>query len=149
MAATHDRSTGRRDALLLLVVQHDTAAMPRDNGWVTPCLHCRSTLAITGTGAPLGATTLEHIVPRSWFRRPAARELTARVGSPDDMGNLALACARCNQQKGKSHDADGPASERAREVIAALLDARAARLPEAILLPRPAQQRLKPLPARD
>ena len=133
-----DRSTGRRDALLLLVVQHDTAAMARDDGWVTPCLHCRSTLAVTRTGAPLGATTLEHIVPRSWFRQRSARVLVERVGAPDDVRNLALACARCNQQKGKSHDADGPSSERAREVITALLDARAARLPtDGVTLPPP------------
>jgi 5-methylcytosine-specific restriction endonuclease McrA len=133
-----DRSTGRRDALLLLVVQHDTAAMARDDGWVTPCLHCRSTLAVTATGAPLGATTLEHILPRSWFRQRSARVLVERVGAPDDVRNLALACARCNQQKGKSHDADGPSSERAREVITALLDARAARLPTGgVTLPPP------------
>ena len=125
----HDRSTSHRDTLLLLTVQSDTQALRREDGWVTPCLHCRSTLAITGTGAPLGATTLEHIVPRSWFRRTAARDLVARVGAQDDVRNLALACARCNQQKGTSHDADGPASARAREVISALIDARRARMP--------------------
>lgn len=125
----HDRSVSRRDALLLLAVEHDTQAMHRDDGWVTPCLHCRSTLAVSGTGAPRGATTLEHIVPRSWFRLRSARDLTSRLDGQDDVRNLALACARCNQQKGRSHDADGPGNPRAREVVAALLDARAARLP--------------------
>jgi 5-methylcytosine-specific restriction endonuclease McrA len=125
----HDRSMSRRDALLLLTVEHDTHAMARSDGWVAPCLHCRSTLAITSTGAPLGATTLEHIVPRGWFRLRAARPFVERVGTQDDVRNLALACARCNQQKGLSHDAEGPSSERAREVVSALLDARAARLP--------------------
>lgn len=125
----HDRTTTRRDALLLLAVQADTHAMARADGWVTPCLHCRSTLAVTWSGAPLGATTLEHIVPRSWFRRKAARPLVERVGHADDVRNLALACARCNQQKGRRHDADGPTSDRARDVITSLLDRRQSRLP--------------------
>ncbi len=125
----HDRSASRRDALLVMTVEADTEALRRENGWVAPCLHCRSTLAITAAGLPLGATTLEHIVPRSWFRLRAARPLVERVGTQDAVSNLALACARCNQQKGMSHDAAGPASERAREVISTLLDARAARLP--------------------
>ncbi len=124
-----NRSTVHRDALLLRVMETDTQAMRREDGWVAPCLHCRSTLAVTLSGVPLGAATLEHIVPRSWFRRTAARPLVERVGGQDDVRNLAVACARCNQQKGTSHDADGPTSARAREVIAALLDARAARLP--------------------
>ena len=124
-----DRSTFRRDALLLRVMETDILAVPRDAGWVAPCIHCRSTLAITGLGEPLGGTTLEHIVPRSWFRRRAARDLAERVGSVDDLRNLALACARCNQQKGMSHDADGPTSDRARAVITSLLDVRLARMP--------------------
>jgi 5-methylcytosine-specific restriction endonuclease McrA len=124
-----NRSVVHRDALLLRVMETDMLAMRRDAGWVAPCLHCRTTLAVSGTGAPLGATTLEHIVPRSWFRRRVARPLVARVGTPDDLRNLAAACARCNQQKGMSHDADGPTSERAREVVAALLDTRLRRIP--------------------
>lgn len=125
----HDRSTSHRDALLLRVMETDTQAMRREDGWVAPCLHCRSTLAVSASGAPLGATTLEHIVPRSWFRRSAARDLVTRVGAQDDVRNLALACARCNQRKGTTHDADGPTSARAREVISALIDARRARMP--------------------
>lgn len=124
-----DRSTVHRDALLLRVMETDTLAMRREDGWVAPCLHCRTTLAVTGAGAPLGGATLEHIVPRSWFRRRVARPLVERVGAADDIRNLAVACARCNQQKGMSHDADGPTSERAREVITALLDTRLARIP--------------------
>ena len=110
-------------------METDTLAMRREDGWVAPCIHCRSTLAVTATGAPRGGATLEHIVPLSWFRLRAARPPVERVSAADDLRNLAVACARCNQQKGKSHDADGPGSERAREVIGALLDARRARIP--------------------
>lgn len=123
------RTTAHRDALLLRVMETDTLAMRREDGWVAACLHCRSTLAIGLDGSPRGAATLEHIVPRSWFRRRAARDLVERVRTPDDLRNLAVACARCNQQKGMSHDADGPTSERAREVVSALLDTRRGRIP--------------------
>lgn len=125
------RTSSQRNALLLRVMETDLQAMRRADGWVAPCLHCRSTLAVGHDGEPRGATTLEHIVPRSWFRRRAAQPLVARVTAADDLRNLAVACARCNQQKGKSHDADGPTSERAREVVSALLETRLARIPPA------------------
>lgn len=119
----------RLQRLFLLVVGTDTRAERDPAGlWTAPCLHCQSQLAVDAQGRPLGATTLEHIVPRSWFGRPAARPLVARVGEADAAANLALACARCNQRKGKTHDADGPSSPRARDVVANLLDRRAARL---------------------
>lgn len=115
--------------LLRLVADTDTRAVRGEDGtWVVPCLHCQSKLALSSSGAPLGPATLEHIVPRAWFGKTAARELVTRVGDAEAPANLAIACARCNQQKGKSHDADGPSSSRAREVVAALLDTRADRL---------------------
>lgn len=124
------RTVAHRNALLLRVMETDTLAMRREDGWVVPCLHCRSTLAVSLDGEPRGAATLEHIVPRSWFRRRAARELVEQVRTPEDLRNLAVACARCNHEKGMRHDADGPASERAREVVTRLLDARRRRIPD-------------------
>ena len=113
---------------MLRAVETDArASRLADGAWVVPCLHCQSKLAVSAHGEAHGATTLEHIVPRSWFGRGAARDLVARVGEPDAARNLAAACARCNQQKGKTHDADGPSSARAREVVIQLLDRRAER----------------------
>ena len=120
---------GRR--LLLRAVETDALAVRLDDGdWVVPCLHCQSKLAVSARGEAHGPATLEHIVPRSWFGRAAARALVARVGEPDAARNLAAACARCNQQKGKTHDADGPSAPRAREVVTQLLDRRAQRFLE-------------------
>jgi hypothetical protein len=78
----------------------------------------------------IGHASLEHIVPRSWFDKRAAATLVARVGAPDDPRNLAVACAPCNQQKGRTHDARGPADLRAIEVITASLERRLARYRE-------------------
>jgi len=114
--------------LLLRAVVTDTRAVQQPDGsWLVPCLHCQSKLAVNHAGEPHGAATLEHIVPRSWFSRGGAAPLVARVGTAEAALNLAAACARCNQQKGKTHDADGPSSARAREVVAHLLDRRAER----------------------
>jgi 5-methylcytosine-specific restriction endonuclease McrA len=95
----------------------------------TRCLHCRAHLSISQDGQPLGAATLEHIVARSWFGHRAAADLTRGLTGPDDPRNLALACARCNQQKGRTHDAAGPSDPRAYEIVATLLARRRARHP--------------------
>lgn len=116
-----------RRLLLQAVITDGRAERQADGSWLVPCLHCQSRLAVSGRGEPHGAATLEHIVPRSWFGKGAARALVDRVGDPEAPLNLAAACARCNQQKGKTHDADGPANPRAREVVAQLLDRRARR----------------------
>ncbi|AXK72501.1 HNH endonuclease [Lysobacter sp. TY2-98] len=96
--------------------------------WSTRCLHCRTRLQVAVDGAALGASSLEHVVPQAWFGKRAAAGLTARVGNaPDDARNLAVACVRCNQDKGKGPDARGPADARAHDVVASLLDTRLAR----------------------
>jgi hypothetical protein len=68
------------------------------------------------------------VVPQAWFGKRAAATLVAQVcGDRDDARNLAIACAGCNHGKGMSHDARGPGDERARAVIAGLLQRRLAR----------------------
>lgn len=67
-------------------------------GWVGKCIHCRSAITVDTEGEPIGAATIEHIVPKNH-------------GGTDDVDNLALACARCNSLKGVRHDnrrADDP-----------------------------------------
>ncbi len=117
----------RLQRLLLEVATTDTHAIFDTQGWRSKCLHCKTPVGLTPDGTPWPGTTLEHIVPRSWFKRPAARVLTRAFVSPDDLRNLALACARCNHGKGRRIDVAGPANARALDVVVALLAARAAR----------------------
>lgn len=113
--------------LLRLAAATDREARLADGTWQTRCLHCRAHLSISLQGDPLGSATLEHIVPRSWFGRRGSEELVAGLTGPSDARNLALACARCNQQKGRGPDAAGPGDARAREIVRSLLDRRAER----------------------
>ena len=83
--------------------------------WVGKCIHCNADLVVRDDGTPVGRATVEHIVPR-------------RRGGTDDPENLALACARCNYQKGYRHDASRRPSARALEIEAALLQRRRDRL---------------------
>lgn len=116
--------------LLRLAAATDREARIIGDTWQTRCLHCRAHLSITAVGEPLGTTTLEHIVPRSWFGRRGSDALVAGLDGPSDPRNLGLACARCNQQKGRGPDAAGPGDARAREIVRALLDRRLERYRE-------------------
>lgn len=107
--------------LLRDAVESDALAERRDNLWIVPCLHCGSKLTLDRSGEPLSHATLEHIVPKSWFGKRAAADLTERVGAPDDPRNLAIACLRCNNQKGLGPDKDGPSNDRALQIVATLL----------------------------
>ena len=115
--------------LFLTALRTDALARTEaDGAWSTRCLHCRTRLHVAADGAPQGHASLEHVVPSAWFGKRAAAPLTAQVGSaPDDARNLAVACARCNQDKGKGPDARGPADARAFEVVAGLLGRRLTR----------------------
>lgn len=113
--------------LLLLAVRTDAWAVRIEEGWETRCLHCRARVTVGTNGNPDVRTTLEHIVPRSWFDRRAAAGFIEGLTGPDDPQNLALACRRCNHGKGSSIDAGGPSDARSREVVAALLATRSER----------------------
>jgi 5-methylcytosine-specific restriction endonuclease McrA len=114
--------------LFLRAVTTDAEGREQDGRWDTRCLHCRTRLQVAIDGEPLGAASLEHVVPRAWFGKRAAAALIERVGgAPDDARNLAIACSRCNHDKGKGPDARGPSDRRAFEVVEALLDNRLAR----------------------
>jgi 5-methylcytosine-specific restriction endonuclease McrA len=75
--------------------------------WVGRCIHCNARLVIDSDGETGALATIEHIVPRS-------------QGGTDAPENLAMACARCNHEKGRRHDARGARDARAAEVLAKL-----------------------------
>ena len=112
----------------LLAVKTDAEASLTDKVWDTRCLHCRARLQVRNDGQAMGHSTLEHVIPQSWFGERAAKTLCFQGGDDaNDPRNLALACTRCNHDKGKGHDARGPNDIRAVEVISALLERRNAR----------------------
>jgi 5-methylcytosine-specific restriction endonuclease McrA len=118
--------------LLVLAAETDTLCESTAVGLRTRCLHCRTWLYLSEDGATIGAVTLEHIIPRSWFERPRIVKalfqgsLIEAPGHANDARNLALACERCNQAKGRGHDRK-PADARAQEVVRTLWQTRAAR----------------------
>jgi 5-methylcytosine-specific restriction endonuclease McrA len=109
-----------------------TQSIPDHAAWRTRCLHCRTWLYLAADGQSISNLTIEHIVPQSWFAR---RAIIARLALPftdaNDLRNLALACARCNHDKGKGHDTK-PSDERAQTVVLQLVQTRLQRyrLPE-------------------
>jgi 5-methylcytosine-specific restriction endonuclease McrA len=101
-------------ARLKELVARTDARFRLDRGWwVGPCIFCGGRLAFdpaTGDGA-----TLEHIRPRS-------------DGGTDDLANLALAHARCNNEKGRRTDSKRRRQrdpERYERIVAQLLAQRA------------------------
>lgn len=75
--------------------------------WQGKCIHCQSPLWVDAKGRPGPGVTLEHIVPTS-------------LGGGNGCDNLALACARCNQQKGSRLDVLGLHHPRLRAVVETL-----------------------------
>jgi 5-methylcytosine-specific restriction endonuclease McrA len=82
---------------------------------VGKCIFCQTKLCLTLEGDPIGATTLEHIIPRS-------------RGGTNDPENLVIACFSCNNEKGRRHDSKKNPSERAQEIITMLQERRSKRL---------------------
>jgi len=85
----------------------------RQLGWCGKCIHCGTRLYVTVEGST--TATIEHIQP------------LCDGGDPHDPRNLALACSRCNNEKGVRHDMHAGKGGRADEVIAQLQAKRAER----------------------
>lgn len=88
------------------MVLTDSTFGANEHGYVGRCIYCNTHLCVTVLGET--DATLEHISP------------LCAGGSPDDPRNLALACKRCNNEKGTRHDRRAGRGGRADEVIAAL-----------------------------
>jgi len=74
--------------------------------WRGKCIHCNAGILVHSDGAT--TATIEHINPQ------------CNGGDKFDPHNLALACVRCNNEKGIRHDKHAGEGGRADEVIAAL-----------------------------
>ena len=99
----------RRHLLLLAAAVTDQTfariVLGGNTVWMGKCIHCNTKLVVSDDGRRLGEATLEHVIPDA-------------KGGTNDIRNLAVACARCNREKGTRHDHhDG---ERANEVLEAL-----------------------------
>ena len=79
------------------------------------CIHCQKKLALRADGTPINGATLEHIVPKNH-------------GGTDELENLAIACARCNSEKGLRHDHKRANDPKLQEVIERLQERRRKRL---------------------
>ena len=101
--------------LLAAAVTDSTFAQTTLDGktvWVGKCIHCNSKLVVDDKGRAMGEATLEHVWPET-------------QGGTNEVANLAVACARCNREKGSRHDHRG--GQRLEEVVALLRTRRAER----------------------
>ena len=80
--------------------------------WVGKCIHCNTKLAVADDGRSMGEATLEHVWPQT-------------QGGTNDLTNLAVACNRCNREKGTRHD--HTRTQRLEEIVAELQAKRMAR----------------------
>lgn len=122
-----------RHVLMLALVAVDAtfeqAHAARDGAhrvvWQGKCIHCRAALIVDPQRPNASVATVEHIVPQA-------------LGGRHSPENLALACARCNNQKGTRIDPLGLAHPRLQAVVQRLQTERLKRLrhpPREILLP--------------
>lgn len=79
------------------------------------CIHCRSQHALLLDGTPVSGATLEHIVPQCH-------------GGTNDLSNIAVACTRCNSEKGIRHDRKRWSDPKLQALVAALQGRRAAQM---------------------
>ena len=97
----------KRKKLLAIIATDRTFERVEARGeavWAGKCIHCNRKLVVTLDGDPVNRVTIEHIVPRNH-------------GGTDELDNLALACAGCNQEKGVRHDHKRNDDPRLRAVI--------------------------------
>lgn len=99
----------RRHLLLLAAAVTDStferATLDGRRVWIGKCVHCSSKLVVADDGRSLGEATLEHVWPEA-------------QGGTNAVENLAVACARCNREKGTRHDHRG--GQRLEQVVAVL-----------------------------
>lgn len=111
---------GRRSRALLLWIAatditFDLIKLRDGRGLCGKCIHCGSRHTLLLDGTPVSDATIEHIVPR-------------HHGGTDELANLAIACVRCNGEKGIRHDARPRLDARLQALIAQLQMRRAERL---------------------
>lgn len=103
----------RRHLLLLAAAVTDKTfertALDDRTVWVGKCIHCNTRLVLADDGRSLGEATLEHVWPET-------------QGGTNDVENLAVACARCNREKGRRHDHKG--GEKLASIVAVLRERR-------------------------
>lgn len=107
-------SASKRRRVLAIVATDSTFQRAEWRGqevWQGRCLHCNAHLLVGLDGEPISRATIEHIVPRAH-------------GGTEELENLALACARCNEGKGRRHDPRYNTDARAQELVARLLERR-------------------------
>jgi len=104
------RNLTRRQILAIVATDSTFERVEARGGeaWLGKCLHCNAHLYVALDGSPISRATIEHIVPQS-------------AGGTDALENLALACSRCNHQKGRRHDPKGLSNARTAEVVDQLL----------------------------
>jgi 5-methylcytosine-specific restriction endonuclease McrA len=94
--------------------------------WVGRCIHCNARVVVNDSGETLA--TIEHIFPRTH-------------GGTDDVENLALACRRCNGEKGVRHDNRHKNDPKFIEIVEALRAKKAARTRKPAIEPPPSPWR--------
>jgi hypothetical protein len=108
----------RKHLLILGIVATDkTFSATQLDGvraWIGKCIHCTAKLVVSAEGKPMGVATIEHIWPQN-------------LGGTDALENLALACDRCNREKGQRHDHKGKRDPRLLEIVERLRARRAER----------------------
>jgi 5-methylcytosine-specific restriction endonuclease McrA len=94
--------------------------------WVGRCIHCNAHVVVNDSGETLA--TIEHIFPRTH-------------GGTDDVENLALACRRCNGEKGVRHDNRHKNDPKFIEIVEALRAKKSARTRKPVIEPPPSPWR--------